>query len=211
MVAAIVFALVWEAAGMVSLPQNGVGQGDNGGGAYLRGVNVQSKIDELEWVTADYLPINEFSRPGTSLGRVNSIVIHYIGNPGTTALQNRNYFASLSESGETHASSNFIVGLDGGIIQCVPVSEIAYASNHRNADTLSIEVCHPDDTGRFSDEAYESAIRLTAWLCVQFEIGADEIIRHYDVSGKDCPRYFAQNEEAWEAFQNDVAAAMEDL
>jgi len=168
---------------------------------------IQTEIDGLDWIEQEFIPVNEYSRPGTKLENVNAIVIHYIGNPGTTAMQNRNYFANLSVTQETRASSNFIVCLDGSIIQCIPVYEIAYASNARNADTLSIEICHYDDTGRFTRDSYNSAIRLTAWLLDRFGLTSDDIIRHYDVSGKECPLYFVENEDAWELFKADVAKA----
>ena len=167
---------------------------------------VQDELSSLDWVTPAFLPINEYSRPGTLISGVNGIVIHYVGNPNTTAAQNRNYFANIAITGEAYASSNFIVCLDGGILQCVPVDEMAYASNNRNADTVSIELCHPDDTGQFTEETYASAVRLTAWLCKQYGLGAEDIIRHFDVSGKECPRYFVINEDAWEAFKADVAS-----
>ena len=165
---------------------------------------VQLEIEGLDWIEQNLLPINRFSRPGILLDAVNGIVIHNIGNPNTTALQNRNFFASLAEREDIFASSNFIVCLDGSIIQCVPVDEVAYASNHRNNDTLSIEVCHPDDTGRFTRESYVAAVQLTAWLCVRFGLTADDVIRHYDVQGKECPRYFVVNEDEWEAFKAEV-------
>ena len=81
---------------------------------------------------------------------MKGIVVHYVANPGTTAENNRNYFENLKNNGDTYASSNFIVGLEGEILACVPVDEVAYASNNRNDDTLSIECCHPDETGPVS-------------------------------------------------------------
>ena len=118
-----------------------------------------------DYVERDYIPVNEWSRPGTPLEDINAVVIHYVGNPGTTARANRNYFASLSSGEEgTYASSHFVVGLEGEVIQCVPLTEIAYASNSRNEDTVSIEVCHPDEDGAFAPESYESVVKLTAWL-----------------------------------------------
>ena len=170
---------------------------------------VQAEIDGLGWIEQMLLPENPFSRPGIKLEEVNGVVIHNIGNPGTTAVQNRNYFANLAITHETHASSNFIVCLDGSIIQCVPVDEIAYASNARNADTISIEVCHPDDTGRFTEESYAATVRLTAWLCDRFGLVSNDVIRHYDVQGKECPRYFVENEDAWVEFKADVEREME--
>ena len=64
-----------------------------------------------DWITVELLPLNEFSRPGTPLEEVNGIVIHYVGNPGTTAAQNHSFFTNLAQTGETYASSHFLVGL----------------------------------------------------------------------------------------------------
>lgn len=164
-----------------------------------------------EYVEEDLLPVNQWSRPGTPLEKIDGVVLHYVGNPGTTARANRNYFASLSSGQEgTYASSHFVVGLDGEVIQCVPLTEVAYASNTRNDDTVSIEVCHPDDTGEFSAVTYQRAVELTAWLCRTFDLDPEtDVIRHYDVTGKVCPRYYVENPEAWERFLTDTAAALE--
>ena len=163
-----------------------------------------------DYVERDYIPVNEWSRPGTPLEDINAVVIHYVGNPGTTARANRNYFASLSSGEEgTYASSHFVVGLEGEVVQCVPLTEIAYASNGRNGDTVSIEVCHPDETGEFSPVTYRRCVELTAWLCREFKLDPEkDVIRHYDVTGKECPRYYVENPDAWEQFKADVAAEL---
>ena len=92
-----------------------------------------------DWITVELPPLNEFSRPGTPLEEVNGIVIHYVGNPGTTAAQNHSFFTNLAQTGETYASSHFLVGLDGEVLKNVPLNEVAYCSNQRNYDTISIE------------------------------------------------------------------------
>ena len=168
-------------------------------------------IEVPGYVEKDYLTVNEWSRPGTELEEINGVVIHYVGNPGTTAHANRNYFESLSSGKEgIYASSHFIVGLEGEVIQCVPLTEIAYASNTRNGDTVSVEVCHPDETGEFSPVTYDRTVELTAWLCRAFELDPEtDVIRHYDVTGKECPRYYVEHPEAWDGFRADVAAEME--
>lgn len=150
------------------------------------------------------LDINEYSRPGTALEEVNGIVIHYTANPGTTAQQNHDYFASLAKTKETSASSHFVIGLSGEIIQCIPCNEIAYASNERNSDTISIECCIEDETGKFNDQTYDALIRLTTWLMGRYSLTADDVIRHYDVTGKNCPKYFVEHESAWETFKEDL-------
>lgn len=159
-------------------------------------------------IDVQLLDVNPYSRPGTEIEKINDIVVHYTANPGSTAQENRDYFNGLKDSHETEASSNFIVGLNGEIIQCVPTWEMAYASNSRNIDTVSIECCHPDESGKFTDETYRSLVQLTAWLCVKFDLTEEQVIRHYDVTGKNCPRYFVENEEAWEEFKTNVGRAI---
>ena len=163
-----------------------------------------------DYVQQDFLTVNPWSRPGTPLEKIDGVVIHYVGNPNTTAQANRNYFEFLSSGEEgTYASSHFIVGLEGEVLQCIPLTEIAYASNIRNADTVAIEVCHPDETGAFSDASYRRAVELTAWLCREFGLDPmEDVIRHYDVTGKICPRYYVDHPEAWESFLADVASAV---
>ena len=141
---------------------------------------------------------------------MNAIVLHYVGNPGTTAQANRNYFNSLADGAlEIYASSHFIVGLEGEVLQCVPLTEIAYASNSRNGDTVSIEVCHPDETGEYGPAAYRRVAELTAWLCREFRLDPErDVIRHYDVSGKPCPLYYVDHPDAWERLLADVAAEL---
>lgn len=160
-------------------------------------------------IDVQLLDVNDYSRPGIEIERVNGIVIHYTANPGATAQDNRDYFNSLKDTQETSVSSNFVIGLDGEIIQCIPTWEMAYASNERNADTVSIECCHPDETGVFNEETYKSMVHLSAWLCQKFGLTENEVIRHYDVTGKNCPKYFVENEEAWQQFKADIRAALE--
>ena len=166
-----------------------------------------------DYVEKDYLPVNQWSRPGEPLEKIRGVVIHYVGNPGTSAQANRNYFASLaSGQEEIYASSHFIVGLEGEVLQCIPLAEIAYASNSRNEDTVSVEICHPDEEGRFERASYDRAVELTAWLCREFGLDPEEdVIRHYDVTGKNCPRYYVEHPQDWEGFREDVSAALEAL
>ena len=155
-------------------------------------------------IDVQLLDINEYSRPEIESDGITGIVIHYTANPGSTAQENRDYFEGLKDTHETSASSNFVVGLEGEIIQCVPTWEVAYASNERNKDTISIECCHPDETGKFTEETYQSMVQLTAWLCRKYSLTADTVIRHYDVTGKMCPKYYVEHEDAWLVFKQDL-------
>ena len=160
----------------------------------LETLEVPSSVD------VQIIDIDGASRRGTSLSDINDIVIHYVGNPGTSAQANRNWYANPS----SNVSSHFIVGLKGEIIQCIPLHEKSSASNHRNSDTISIEVCHPDASGKFNAATYDSLVDLTAWLVKSCGLTVDNVIRHYDVTGKECPRYYVRNEDAWNQFKADV-------
>ena len=157
-------------------------------------------LERPEWIDVQYIDEGNPSRSGLLLDGVHDIVIHYVGNPGTTAQQNRDFY----NQEDSDVCSHFLIGMDGEIIQCVPLNERSAASNHRNHDTISIEVCHPDDTGKFTDASYESLLKLTRWLMKEFNLKKDHVIRHYDVTGKECPRYFVTHEDAWEQFKSDL-------
>lgn len=155
-------------------------------------------------IDVELLTVNPYSRPGIETDKITGIVVHYTANPGSTAMENRDYFEGLKDTQITKVSSNFVVGLEGEIVQCVPTWEMAYASNERNIDTISIECCHPDEMGKFNDATYESVIELCTWLCLKYDLEADDVIRHSDVTGKNCPKYYVEHEEEWVKFKADI-------
>ena len=177
---------------------------------YQNEIIPREKVFELaatsapDWVDQQIIKLDGDSRRGVMLEGVRNIVIHYVGNPGTTAQQNRDYYASRS----SEVSSHFVIGLKGEVIQCIPLHEKSSASNHRNKDTISIEVCHPDESGKFTDETYDSLVKLTVWLCEVCGLDSSDIIRHYDITGKQCPLYFVTHENVWERFKKDVAISI---
>lgn len=157
-------------------------------------------VDGPDFATQAILDENCTSRNGKELETVRGVVVHYVANPGTTAMQNRDYF----ENDDTLVNAHFVIGLDGEVVQCLPLYEQSVSSNWRNPDIISIEVCHPDETGEFNEETMEALVKLTAWLCEEFELDAEDVIRHYDVTGKMCPLYYVEHEDAWAEFLRKV-------
>ena len=168
------------------------------------------KVGNVE-VTEMYLTPNNYSRPPKPLKKVKGVVVHYTANPGSSAENNRNYFEGLKDSQETYASSHFIIGLDGEIIQCIPLDEISYASNDRNKDTISIECCHKKKSGEFTEATYRSLVRLLAWLCGEYNLKKNDIIRHYDITGKMCPKYYVDHEDKWIELKEDVVGYVKEF
>ena len=101
-------------------------------------VDIQADTTSVQWegappINVELLTPNEWSRPQIALEQIDGIVVHYTANPGSTAQQNHDYFEGLKDSQSTKASSHFIIGLDGEVIQCIPSSEWAYASTTETA------------------------------------------------------------------------------
>ena len=190
-------------------------------------IPVQGGITMPSWITQDLLRPGADSRPGTRIGPIRHVVVHYVGNVGSSAKDNRDYFEGNVDGRKV--SSHFIVGIYGEIIQCIPIDEVAYAQgvketymaqgmvNH-NYDSISIENCHPYSNGQFTSETYWALVKLSAWLLQKYGLGTDALMRHYDattntaigVHGKGCPLYFVEHPEAWEQFKATVGRYMQE-
>ena len=166
-------------------------------------------------ITRMLLTPNRYSRPQIPLKKVNKIAVHYVGNAGSSARGNRNYFESLKEGKRDrngrliYASSHYIIGLEGEIIQCIPESEISYATNDANSYSISIENCHQYEDGRFNEKTLKSLMELCADLCKRYGLHpTKDIIRHYDVSGKPCPLWWVRHPQEFAEFKRDVEKVM---
>lgn len=163
-----------------------------------------------------FLTPNKYSRPQIPLKEVKKIAVHYVGNPNTSALANRNYFENCKEGGR-YVSSHYIVGLKGEVIQCIPLNEWSYCTNQANGYTISIETCHPKSDGIFNDSTYVSLCELCAMLLKKFNLTTNDLIRHYDVTRKTCPLHWTptkyQSEAVatarWNRFKQDVQTVMD--
>lgn len=159
-------------------------------------------------IIKELLTINPYSRPGTKRSKTTKVAVHWVGNAGSKAINNRNYFESLKDK-KIYASSHYIIGLEGEIIQCIPEDEIAYTTNSANAYSIGIECCHPDWTGKFNDKTYNSMVELFADICKRYKLNPlTDIIRHYDITKKECPKYFVDHPDKFEQFKKDVQAKM---
>ena len=151
---------------------------------------------------------NKYSRPQTKLKTVTHVVIHWVGNAGSTAKANCNYFESLKDKG-SYASAHYVIGLEGEILQCVPETEVAYHAKEANSYSIGIENCHPDWTGKFNSKTYDSLIKLCVDLCIRYGLEPDKaLLRHYDVTKKVCPKYYVDYPKEWDKLKKDVEATM---
>lgn len=136
---------------------------------------------------------------GTRTEKVKYIVIHYTGSEGTAA-GNVNYF----NNGNRGASAHYFVDRSGEIREyCDPLMYYAWhcggsleSSHHplhgicTNSNSIGIEICthYNGSAWEFTTAAVSAAIVLTKYLMTKFGVSADHVCRHYDVTGKSCPR-----------------------
>lgn len=174
-----------------------------------------------------FIPINEFSRPGKKLTVVSGLVFHWVNNPRSTAKQNAEYFASLSKQDPTDAdpdrfaSTHYICDWDE-TIQCVPEDEMCYhvgaweyrkfipsrLGKYPNAQTIGIEICHPDESGEFDVYTKHRVEQLAVDISIRNDLDPmTDFYRHFDVTGKICPKYWVDHAGAWFDFLKAVKIA----
>lgn len=167
--------------------------------------------------------IGGHNRPGRKLDALRAIILHWTANTnrGANAIANRNYFNSMhydANGNLIYASAHFIVD-SGSIVQCLPEDEVGYhvgakairytptakrimgASASPNYVTIGIEMCVNSD-GNF-DITRAQTVELTRMLAKKHGITRENILRHFDITGKDCPRMMLEN-TVWDGFLDDV-------
>lgn len=189
----------------------------------------------MEFIEA-FLEPNRFSRPQTPMDSVQALIIHYVGYPGAKARDVRNYFNNLprinaNNNGSIYASSHYIVGLDGEVIYDVPESEVAYHAGGRHYShtaqklfynkkrrrvwphdrCIGIEVCHPDETGEFLPATRDALVNLSSEIVLRHGIPRENVLRHYDVTGKLCPKFYVEHSNEWENLVDDIMFLAEEL
>lgn len=160
---------------------------------------------------------NYYSKTNRKVNSSYYIVWHYTANDGDTDEANAKYFAT----GSRGASAHFFVD-DDSITMTVPVNKVAWAVGGKrlntaggklyakvtNSNSISIELCDTQKNGKYdvSDKTLENAILKTRELMKTYGIPLDHVIRHYDVTGKLCPRW-AVDENKWAEIKKMIAGS----
>ena len=147
--------------------------------------------------------------------QIKYIVIHYTANNGDTAKNNVDYYSSAV----VKASAHYFVDEYDTVYQSVLDADTAWAVGAskyvhpycRNANSISIEMCSRNRNGSgrsatdngwyFKDETVNNAIALTKELMAKYNIPIENVIRHYDVTGKICPAPYANDVSKWNDFK----------
>lgn len=160
------------------------------------------------------LPINQYitvrNRTVSSRSSIQYLVIHYVGAV-STAYNNAKYFYSTYRGASAHYfvddSSIWQVVLDKDIAWHVGANSYRHAYC-RNSNSLGIEMCCFNNNGVLDVSAttVDNTLELAAKICKTYGITIDRVLRHYDVTGKNCPAPMVQDNARWEDFKNRLNA-----
>ena len=147
---------------------------------------------------------NLFNYGGKRKSKILFLVIHFTSNRGDTAKNNAVYFAREV----TKTSAHYFVD-ETEIWQSVPDDHIAwhcgadtyYHPECRNYNSIGIEICMNDKCGRVRQGSIELAAKLTRELMDKYNIPVDRVVRHYDVTHKDCPAPMVDSPALWAEFK----------
>ena len=138
---------------------------------------------------------------------IKYIVVHYTANDGDTARNNGNYFSQPNRN----ASAHYFVD-ENEIIQSVKDIDTAWhcgakTYKHelcRNDNSIGIEMCsEKDEQGKYyiNESTQNNTIELIKQLMQKYDISIENVLRHYDVTGKLCPEPFVRNQVQWLDFK----------
>ena len=139
--------------------------------------------------------------------KIRYIVIHFTANDGDTAAGNCNYFASANRNASAHYFVDEKEAMrsvkDGDTAWHCGAKKYKHAEC-RNGNSIGIELCsRKDAAGRyyFKAETVQNAIELTRSKMEEHGVPAERVLRHWDVTGKNCPAPFVENPQAWAEFK----------
>ena len=141
--------------------------------------------------------------------KIKYIVVHYTANNGDTAKNNADYYRNTKN---LKASAHYFVDKNN-IWQSVKEEDTAYHSGAtrykhfecRNSNSIGVEMCSlKDNSGRYYilPEIIKNTAKLIKDIMKRYGIPFENILRHYDVTGKICPAPMVEDESTWYDFKN---------
>lgn len=177
------------------------------------------------------LTLGRGGRPGRKI-TPKAYVLHWTANQdaGADAKRNRDYFENHPQN---KVSAHYVID-DHLVVQCVPEDEMAYHVGAKNYKQLALEKLssYPNDCtigveiavnrdGKFQ-QTYVNVVDFVARRLHTRGWWVDKLWRHFDITGKDCPRFWVNDgtailygfnsaQNGWQRFKADVEIALVNL
>jgi N-acetylmuramoyl-L-alanine amidase len=158
------------------------------------------------------MPCNQVNHGGKRCKKIDFIVVHYTAGKNDKATDDGEYFSG-ADTGKT--SAHYFVD-ETTTVQSVADEFVAYhcggVSQYRhprcrNSNSLGVEICckYTDGVYYFATAAMDRAAWLVWELMQKYDILIENVVRHYDVTGKICPAPFVgEGKMLWNLFRERV-------
>lgn len=160
-------------------------------------------------VKTDLLRSGHWLRPGGNFKKT-SVTIHSTGNLTSTPEGERKWLDNVTN--KRSASWHYVVG-EGVVIQAIPDNETAWhcGNSTGNNHSIGIEIVESGNRAK----VLMTAAEFTAELLKKYGWGIDKLKRHYDWTGKNCPRIlidktYIKDNLNWQWFLKTVSAFLAD-
>ncbi|WP_313524617.1 peptidoglycan recognition protein family protein [Anaerotignum sp.] len=155
---------------------------------------------------------------------IKYIVIHYTANDGDADESNARYFQNQIVEASAHyfvddnsttqsVPDNFVAWSVGGekYPSCATTGGGKWYGTCTNNNSISVELCDVVRNGKndFTEKTLANAAELVRSLMKKYNVPIENVIRHFDVVGKVCPKPFVEDVKAWEDFKERLVEAME--
>lgn len=150
--------------------------------------------------------IEHITNKAKLIDKVNTkkyLTIHGTGNQKATAQNERDYLNSISN---TSSTGFHVVVDDKQAIECIPFNRVAYhagdgGEGKGNNQSIGLEIC---ESGNRNLTLY-NAVQVSAKILKEENIPIENMKRHFDWSGKNCPRILSANDwQGWNEFKKEV-------
>lgn len=147
----------------------------------------------------DHIPLSQTHRPGIKIVP-KSICVHNTGNPKSTDTNEHNWLEN--DQNKVYASAHVFID-ENSATECIPLNEMAYHSGNRkgNSETISIEIC---EVGNY-EQTLINVKELIVKMLKERGWNTSNLNRHFDWSGKVCPRKFFDKIRGWEDWDKFVS------
>ena len=138
------------------------------------------------------------------------LTIHSTGNLKSTAQNERD---NLNRAGNISSTGFHIAVDEEQAIECIPLDMIAYhagdgTNGPGNTKTIGIEICESGNR----EKTIQNAVELIARMLRERNWGIEKLRRHFDWSGKNCPRILNYNNwEGWDVFKLQVEEKLKEV
>jgi hypothetical protein len=171
----------------------------------------------LTKIEEDFLPVRHDTRPDERRAVTKALVYHWIGPfPGQGPRDVKKWL-----EGGRRSSPHYLVG-DDLILNIVPKWMVGWQGGATDASdytrlardqigippwryTVGIELCVMNEDGEFSPKTLVNGLWLGKMLCEEFKLNPKFcVIRHFDLTGKSCPKWFVDHPDEWEMFRTEI-------